>query len=145
MSDATPEQITAFIERWEHSGAAERANYTSFLCELCVLLDLPRPDPTSPDNARNTYVFERAVTRKNPDGTTSTGFIDIYRRGSFVWECKQGHASGDADDAIAPATTGKTGHGKRGTVAFDKALERAFHQARGYITCLLYTSDAADE
>jgi hypothetical protein len=29
MSDATPDQITAFIERWEHSGAAERANYTS--------------------------------------------------------------------------------------------------------------------
>ena len=78
MIDATPEQITAFIERWEHSGAAERANYTSFLTELCTLLDLPRPDPTSPDNAQNTYVFERAVTRKNPDGTTTTGFIDIY-------------------------------------------------------------------
>jgi len=136
MPDATPEQITAFIERWEHSGAAERANYASFLSEICTLLDLPHPDPTSPDNSRNTYVFERAVTRRNPDGTTTTGFVDLYRRGSFVWECKQGHASGNGDNALATAATGKTGHGKRGTAAFDKALERAFHQARGYITAL---------
>ena len=137
MPDATPEQITAFIERWEHSGAAERANYALFLAELCILLDLPLPDPASPDNAQNTYVFERAVTRKNPDGTSTTGFIDLYRRGSFVWECKQGHASDDAQDPLAaPAAATKTGHGKRGTAAFDKALERAFHQARGYITAL---------
>ncbi len=136
MTDATPEQITAFIERWQSSGAAERANYTSFLCELCTLLDLPRPDPSAPDNTHNTYVFERAVTRRNPDGTTTTVFIDLYRRGSFVLESKQGtNAPGESDDA--PATGhGKTGHGKRGTAAFDKALERAFHQARGYITAL---------
>ena len=137
MPDATPDQITAFIERWQQSGAAERANYAIFLCELCSLLDLPHPDPSSPDNSRNTYVLERAVTRKNPDGTATTGFIDLYRRGSFVWECKQGHASDEAQDPLAaPAAATKTGHGKRGTLAFDKALERAFHQARGYITAL---------
>jgi hypothetical protein len=136
MSDATPEQISAFIERWENSGAAERANYALFLSELCILLDLPRPDPTSPDNSQNNYVFERAVTRKNPDGTTSTGFIDLYRRGSFVLESKQGaNALGDTEGS-QPAANGKTGHGKRGTLAFDKALERAFHQGRGYITAL---------
>jgi len=158
MSDASPEQIAAFIARWENSGAAERANYASFLSELCTLLDLPRPDPSSPDNSQNTYVFERAITRRNPDGTTSTGFIDLYRRSSFVWECKQGvsDCSGGvspslfacASGALEPPVTtsdahraplqgnGKTGHGKRGTVAFDKALERAYHQARGYITAL---------
>jgi hypothetical protein len=27
MPEATAEQITAFITRWENSGAAERANY----------------------------------------------------------------------------------------------------------------------
>ena len=136
MSDATPEQITAFIERWEHSGAAERANYASFLAELCILLDLPRPDPSSPDNSQNTYVFERAITRRNPDGTTAPGFIDLYRRGSFVWECKQGTNVPGESDNVPTTGNGKTGHGKRGTVAFDKALERAFHQARGYITAL---------
>ncbi|MCX6875647.1 MAG: class I SAM-dependent DNA methyltransferase [Verrucomicrobia bacterium] len=138
MPDATPNQITAFIERWEHSGAAERANYTSFLCELCTLLDLPRPDPTSPDNSHNAYVFERAITRRNPDGTTSTGFIDLYRRGSLMLESKQGtNAAGETDSPLAaPAAPVKTGHGKRGTAAFDKALERAYHQARSYITAL---------
>lgn len=134
MPAATPEQIAAFITRWENSGAAERANYALFLSELCILLGLASPDPTSPDHSQNAYVFERAVTRKNPDGSTSTGFIDLYRRGSFVLESKQGtHAASDAETAAA---TGKTGHGKRGTLAFDKALERAFHQARGYITAL---------
>ncbi|MCX6873156.1 MAG: class I SAM-dependent DNA methyltransferase [Verrucomicrobia bacterium] len=141
MPDATPEQITAFIDRWEHSGAAERSNYVLFLSELCALLDLPRPDPSSPDNAQNGYVFERAITRKSLDGTTTTGFIDLYRRGSFVLESKQGtNAPGEenafATTLVAPAASGKTGHGKRGTAAFDKALERAYHQARGYLTAL---------
>jgi len=142
MPDATPEQITAFIERWEHSGAAERSNYVLFLSELCALLDLPRPDPSSPDNAQNSYVFERSITRKSLDGTITTGFIDLYRRGSFVLESKQGtNAPGEENAfaaalAAAPVATGKTGHGKRGTAAFDKALERAYHQARGYITAL---------
>ena len=138
MPDATPEQITAFIERWENSGAAERANYVLFLSELCVLLDLPRPDPTSPDNTHNAYVFERAITRRSLDGTTSTGFIDLYRRGSLVLESKQGtNAVGETENPFAaPAAPTKTGHGKRGTFAFDKALERAYHQARGYITDL---------
>ena len=138
MPDATPEQITAFIERWQDSGAAERANYTSFLCELCSLLDLPHPDPSSPDNSQNAYVFERAIPRKSFDGITTTGFIDLYRRGAFVLESKQGtNAPGESENPFATAAPPtKTGHGKRGTLAFDKALERAYHQARGYITDL---------
>ncbi|MEI7908852.1 MAG: DNA methyltransferase, partial [Verrucomicrobiota bacterium] len=138
MPDAPPAQITAFIARWQNSGAAERANYVLFLSELCDLLDLPRPDPSSPDNSHNAYVFERAIARRNPDGTTSTGFIDLYRRGSLVLESKQGtNAPGEAENPFAAAAAPtKTGHGKRGTAAFDKALERAYHQARGYITAL---------
>jgi hypothetical protein len=109
MTEPTPEQIDAFIRRWESSGAAERANYALFLSELCILLDLPTPEPTGPDNAHNGYVFERAITRKHPDRTTSTGFIDLYRRGSLVLESKQGtHATGDAETNSArpprPAT-----------------------------------------
>jgi len=76
MPNATPEQITTFIERWERSGAAERANHQLFLSELCDLLDAPT--------------------------TTAT----------------------------------RTGHGIRGTAGFDRALERAYHQGRGYITAL---------
>lgn len=138
-----PDPVDLFIARWEASGAAEKANYALFLTELCDLLDVPRPDPTSPDPAKNRYVFERAVTRVAPDGNSSSGFIDLYKAGHFVLETKQG-----AND---PLTTGlteagyseagyrapvKIGHGKRGSAAFDRALERAYHQARGYITSL---------
>jgi hypothetical protein len=139
MSSSDP--IDTFITRWENSGAAERANYALFLTELCDLLEVPRPEPTSADGAKNTYVLERAVTKVNPDGTSSTGFIDLYKAGHFVLETKQGTTAAEASDADAfglnPAKpASKTGHGKRGTAAFDRALERAFHQARAYITSL---------
>jgi len=124
-TDAT---LDAFIARWSASGAHERANYQLFVTELCDLLDLPRPDPATPDPEANRYVFERAVAIRGADGETSTGFIDVYRRGSFVLETKQG-----ADAETAPPAGGKTGHGKRGTRQWDTALERACHQARRYV------------
>lgn len=58
MGEAT---IKAFIERWQNSGAAERANCQIFLSELCTLLDVPPPEPTTPDTSLNAYVFEREV------------------------------------------------------------------------------------
>jgi hypothetical protein len=79
-----------FIQRWRNSGAAERANYALFLSEFCDYLDVPRPDPAIGDNARNHYVFERAVTFRHPTGFSSTGFIDLYKQGCFVLEAKQG-------------------------------------------------------
>jgi hypothetical protein len=88
--DPNPADPTAFIARWQKSGAAERANYQLFLSELCDLLGVPRPDPTTPDDAANAYVFERAVIFHHGDGTTSTGRIDLYRRHGFVLEAKQG-------------------------------------------------------
>ena len=141
MAEPTAAQIDAFVQRWEKSGAAERANYALFLTDLCDLLGLPRPEPAGPDNSANRYCFERAVVRKNPDGTTSTGFIDLYKAACLLLESKQGATvespAGPAQAALAPARPPeKTGHGRRGTAAFDKALERAFHQARGYITAL---------
>ena len=90
MPEATPAQITAFITRWETSGAAERANYQMFLSELCDIIGVPRPDPTSPDPAKNRYVFDRAITRINPGGSTAPNYIDLYKAGCFVNETKQG-------------------------------------------------------
>lgn len=136
MPAATPEQIDSFISRWENSGAAERANYQMFLSELCDILDVPRPDPTSPDPAKNLHVFDRAITRVNPDGSSVTNYIDLYKARHFVCETKQGSSESGGDILSPPSLPTKTGHGKRGTAAFDKALERAFHQGRGYITSL---------
>lgn len=81
--------IAAFISRWAPSAAAERANYQIFLSELCDLLEVPRPEPSVAGGA-NHYVFERAVTIRHPNGDSSNGRIDLYKRGCFVLEAKQG-------------------------------------------------------
>jgi hypothetical protein len=62
MGDA---EIAEFIGRWAKSGGAERANYQAFLYELCDVLEVPRPEPTRPDDGENAYVFERAVKFDN--------------------------------------------------------------------------------
>lgn len=130
------ELIENFISRWQDSGAAERANYQMFLAELCEVLGVPRPDPTSPDPEKNLYVFDRSIVRTQPDGSAVTNYIDFYKASHFVCETKQGSSEILAtEDAIKPTVT-KAGHGKRGTAAFDKALERAYNQARDYITSL---------
>jgi len=79
-----------FIDRWKDSGGAELANSQSFLKELCALLDVPQPEPAKPDGSQNTYVFEKAVEFYNGDGTISAGRVDLYRKGCFVLESKQG-------------------------------------------------------
>jgi hypothetical protein len=56
--------IESFISRWENSGAA--------------------------DPAKNLHVFDRAITRVNPDGSSVTNYIDLYKARHFVCETKQG-------------------------------------------------------
>ena len=142
MSDATPETVAKFIERWEKSGGSEKANYALFFTELCdEILHVPHPEPAGPDNAKNLYVFERAVTHQEADGSTATGFIDLYKSGCLLSETKQGTFAkatqqGTLLDFISSSSKEKSGHGKRGTAAFDKVLQRAYNQARKYITSL---------
>ena len=55
-SPETQEQLIAgFISRWQQSGAGERANFQSFINELCDLLAVPRPNPTLPYDRDNAY------------------------------------------------------------------------------------------
>ncbi len=137
------DQVQTFIDRWNRAGAAERANCQMFLAELCDLLDVPRPDPATPDTSLNTYVFERAVVFRYGDGTSSNGRIDLYKRGSFVLEAKQG-AENPASGQEAPLSTvvrdqnrrmGR-GIGSRGTPAWDEAMLRARGQAEQYVRAL---------
>ncbi|HEY9135680.1 MAG TPA: type IIL restriction-modification enzyme MmeI, partial [Pseudomonadales bacterium] len=87
MSDE--DQAQQFIQRWQNANGSERANYQLFLTELCALVGLDRPDPASEDTEENAYVFERKVTFRHADGSSTNGYIDLYRRGSFVCEAKQ--------------------------------------------------------
>jgi hypothetical protein len=79
-----------FEARWVRSGGAEHANYGLFLQDLCDLLAVPRPDPTTDDPTQDAYVFERGVSFDDGAGKRSTGRIDLYKRGCFVLETKQG-------------------------------------------------------
>jgi hypothetical protein len=80
--------IEQFIARWQGlEGGRERSNYALFLIELAEALGVERPAPS--DSRRRDYAFERTVTFREPDGTASTGFIDLYKKGCFVLEAKQ--------------------------------------------------------
>ena len=123
MDSDHSDTASGFIARWKNSGAAERANYQLFLSELCDLIGVARPDPTKPDDADNAYVFERSVTFHHPDGTTSTGRIDLYKRGNFVLEAKQGVEKREQEAALseagkAKAKNAKKGHAQRGSAAW---------------------------
>ena len=133
MTDHNTATVHSFITRWQASGAAERANYQLFLSELCDVLDVPRPDPATPDGADNAYVFEKAVPL--PHGTTER--IDLYRRGCFVLEAKQGSDRAEPGPALSQEAerrlkARKRGAAVRGTAAWDTAMERARQQAQSY-------------
>ncbi len=124
--------IQAFIARWQTSGAAERANYQLFLAELCDLIEVEHPHPKKAQESENTYVFEKAVP--SPHGTTN--FIDLYKRGCFVLEAKQGSDQADkltfSAAALQQKKQTKKGTAVRGTAGWDTAMEKARQQAQSY-------------
>ncbi|MEQ8403593.1 MAG: hypothetical protein RKE49_00750 [Oceanicaulis sp.] len=134
------DQIAAFIERWSGSGGGELSNTQSFLNELTDLLGVPRPDPSKEETALNDYVFERQVTRNHQDGTTSTRRIDLYKRGCFVLEAKQGadgagrRTAGAAEVNLfgEEAGKGRAGTARRGTDRWYSAMQKARAQAEQY-------------
>ncbi|MFM7107269.1 MAG: class I SAM-dependent DNA methyltransferase [Planctomycetaceae bacterium] len=133
--------LDAFIARWGASAGAERANYQLFLAELCDVLGVPRPEPSVADEAANAYVFDKAVAFRAPDGKTSTGYIDLYRRGAFVCETKQSVARETRDplslaDPAAPKARRKSGTSVRGTAGWDDSMIAARGQAEGYVRAL---------
>jgi hypothetical protein len=131
-----PAHISSFLARWQASGAAERANAQLFLNELCNILEVELPHGTRPDEALNSYVFEKSV----PSPTGSTWRIDLYKRGCFVLETKQGTDLDERETFSAEAEERrkklKTGHGIRGTKGWDVAMQRAKEQGERYARAL---------
>jgi hypothetical protein len=130
---SNPAAIQAFITKWQLSGAAERANAQLFLAELCDVLGVPRPKPKQADEQNNAYVFEKVIVTAN--GTSN--FIDLYKRGCFVLETKQGVDERSAHEGSPVSAQGeerqrnlKKGHGVRGTKGWDTAMLRAREQAQ---------------
>lgn len=137
--ETPPTQLPEFVTRWAASAASERANYQLFLSELCDFLAVPRPNPSVSDVSKNVYVFERDVKFQNTDGTTSDGRIDLYKRGCFVLEAKQGvetqHGNGELTLSSTPKRL-KRGHGIRGSKGWDDAMVKARGQAELYAKAL---------
>jgi hypothetical protein len=133
------EGAKAFIARWAAASASERANSQPFLCELCDMLGVARPEPTRETG----YAFEYDVTEHHPDGSTTKGRIDLFKRECFVLESKQFLAAKAAASQLELAAQEagviekkKSSHPVRGTGAWDDAMVKARGQAERYVRAL---------
>lgn len=133
--------VDAFIESWSRSEGSERANYQGFLRDLCDVLGVERPHPTLREEQRNAYVFEKNVLDVRDDSRRSVRRIDLYKRGCFVLEAKQGieqqvtREVGLFGEAYRVKTQHR-GHGTRKTTAWDVFMQRAKQQAENYVRLL---------
>tara|TARA_Y100001951_G_scaffold95748_2_gene93580 strand:- start:3857 stop:7288 length:3432 start_codon:yes stop_codon:yes gene_type:complete len=128
--------VDEFITRWSASSGSEIANFQSFAHDLCELLGVERPKPAQSDGQTNDYRFERPVTETHT-GKRRSRRIDLYRRGCFVMEAKQGagpKAEAEQLSLVSPQDAPQTqlGHGRRGTRAFEDTMLRARNQADSY-------------
>ncbi len=125
--------VEAFILKWTPSGGSELGSSQSFLNELCDLLDVPRPSSPRAHVPDNTYTFEKSVEFVNPEtGKKSYGRIDLYKRGCFIWESKQG-SDRKAEGEHGPR---RKGTAVRDTKAWDKAMLDAKAQGERYARSL---------
>ncbi len=117
------------------------ANAQIFLERLTRALDVDQPSPAREDTRHNDYVFERNVTFRHANGTTSTGRIDCYKRDCFIWEAKQSAKREKARETeqlelVGVETPQKQGHAKRGTKSWDRVMIAAKKQAEDYARSL---------
>lgn len=85
MADIAKDAADDFIAKWRGVNASELSTAQSFAGDLCRLLGVPLPHP----DAEQQYLFERPITFRHGDGSTSAGRIDLYKRGCFVLEAKK--------------------------------------------------------
>lgn len=124
--------VDEFIFKWQKSGGYESGASQMFITELCLLLDVPKPDAPRPELVDNTYVFEKAVERTGSTGRKSIARIDLWLKGRFIWESKQGVHPPDTIDSEPR----RSGHGTRGTADHEAALFKARIQAQDYAPLL---------
>ena len=73
----TPKQ---FIEKWKDNPLKERASYQLHFIDLCALVGVPTPSPTTAE----TYCFERGATRTG----AGQGWADVWKQNHFGFEYK---------------------------------------------------------
>ena len=144
MAEVAPpdnDRLEALIAEEAASGGAERANYQLFLSRMAEALGLPAPQMQAEENQLNDYVFERRIAFKHPNGTTTPGFIDLYKRGCFILEAKQSSKRvkknpNQLDLLPEDALKLRAGHAKRGKRGWDQVMLAARKQAEDYARAL---------
>jgi hypothetical protein len=81
-------KLKTLAEHWSGVPASERANFQSYLIQLCDALGVEAPRP-----AGTGYEFEYPVRVVNRDGSESVNFIDLYKQDHFVLEAKHQEAN----------------------------------------------------
>jgi hypothetical protein len=129
-------KLRAFISTSKQSGGAELSNAQSIFRGLCEALGVP-PPALKKAHGDNPYVFEEDVKEGKAHRR-----IDVYRRGSFVFEAKQrvdpkpGEGLDDLARAAAKAKIGHSrkikGAGVRGTTPWLDTMRSGRHQAGNY-------------
>ncbi|MGX7953027.1 class I SAM-dependent DNA methyltransferase [Tsuneonella sp. HG249] len=124
--------MQAFIRKWQHTpGGAERANYGVFLQTFCGVLGLEAPSDPAVGGVLGRYQFDGPVAEGSLNG--GPGFIDFYRKGSFVLEAKQSKIPPvsktqpemfDPDEVAPKASSG---------AKYDLLMRRALRQAKSYV------------
>ena len=114
-------ELAAFVTRYADS-VGERANKDSYLKDLCTVLGLPHPEPSTGDGERDTYVFEKDAKLSREGASATTKKVDLYKAGCFILEAKQG----------SNESAKKLGTARRGTPAWNIAMNDAYGQALGY-------------
>lgn len=85
-AEGSPEHLVARVKA---SDGSEIANTQVFIERPCIAPGLEPPEFGNAHDHFNDHVFERRVTFRHPDGSTSSGRIDLCKRGCFVLESKQ--------------------------------------------------------
>ncbi|MBX7527751.1 class I SAM-dependent DNA methyltransferase [Qipengyuania vesicularis] len=141
MGETNQTALEKLIDEFEGSGGSEMANAQLFMERLTGALGVDQPSPAQEDTRHNDYVFERGVLFRHPNGSTTTGRIDCYKRDCFIWEAKQSAKRAKSRETEQLELVGveapqKLGHAKRGTKTWDKVMIAAKQQAEGYARAL---------
>ncbi|MBI9078241.1 MAG: class I SAM-dependent DNA methyltransferase [Pseudodesulfovibrio sp.] len=133
---AAPVTIDAFIDRWSKSGGSEQGNSQLFLVELCDILGMPKPDPSTPDYCENTYSFERKVPPLGAKDKETWKRLDLYKKGCFIFESKQGQDKFEEPRPVHLNDQARSSAVKRGSRAWRSVMDRAKRQAETYVKAL---------
>lgn len=125
--------IEEFVSQTRNSSGSEMSNSQSIFRDLCRVLRVPLPELKRADGD-NAYCFEEDVKASRGEHRR----IDVYNRGHFVFEAKQGVNPKAESDAIAKGRD-RAGHsrtvrgaGVRGTEDWQEAMKDGRYQAGRY-------------